>query len=339
MTLILRKGQRIKREEWNKRIEEYKKINRKSLDTKKMLDEKFGEIYQIIYEELTDYEKNQADTLLQSVLEIQDIKKLDKEYTQLIKRGEAYILASKSQKLWRKLFEKYRHIPNIQYSSERGSEYLKLLGLHNTTGYILDIGCRDGSVSKIINNSLGNVIGIDIYIPKEREKSVPLIKGDGCNLPFSNNSFDLIVCLNVIEHLPDPQLLLKECARCLSEEGTLYVVCPNKYFLIEPHTGIPFISCLPKSLQDIISPWFVGYKLNSYPIHHFFSIQELKVLLSKNEFEIIEAKGFVLGDYLFPSVFILIHKFFKSIRFYNICPPTLSALCKKKGCDLTTVGK
>lgn len=333
MVHTLKKNQRIKIEDWNKKIEEYKKINRNSPDTKKMLDKKFGEIYQIIYEELTDYEKNQADMLLQSVIKIQDIKKLDKEYIKLIKRGEAYITASKLQKKWRKLFERYRHIPNIKYSSERGSEYLKMLGSSKTRGLTLDIGCRDGSVSKIINNCFGNVIGIDIDIPKEREKSIPLVKGDGCNLPFSNNSFDLIVCLNVIEHLRDPQLLIKECIRCLSEEGILYVVCPNKYFLIEPHTGIPFISYLPKSLQDIMSSWLIGYKLNSYPIHHFYTLKELRVLLSKNEFELIEAKGFVLGDYLFPSVFMLIHKFLKNIRFYDICPPTLYALCRKKGCN------
>lgn len=330
MTLTLKASGQEKRKLWDKKIEDYKSVNRNSPNAKEMLDKKFREIYQIIYEELTDYEKKQADTLLQSVLKIQDINKLDKEYTELIKRGETYALASTLQKRWRKSFEKYRNIPNFQYSPERGREYLKMLGLYDRKGYILDIGCRDGSISRIFNNTLGNVVGIDIEIPKEREKSIPLVKGDGCNLPFSNNSFNLIVCLNVIEHVPKPQLLLKECARCLAEGGILYIVCPNKYFPIEHHTAIPFISCLPKSLQDITSSWLIGYKLKSIPVHHFFSLQELKVLLSRNEFEIMEARGFILGDYLFPGVFILIHKFFKNIGFYNICPPTLYIISKRK---------
>lgn len=61
------------------------------------------------------------------------------------------------------------------------------------------------------------------YIPKSR----PFIVADGCQLPFVDNAFDYVICRHVIEHLEDPEELLKEIKR-VSSKG--YISAPSGYW-------------------------------------------------------------------------------------------------------------
>jgi SAM-dependent methyltransferase len=49
------------------------------------------------------------------------------------------------------------------------------------------------------------------------------------NLPFANGSFDLVVCKWVAEHLEDPALEFRECARVLRPGGVLVLLTPNAW--------------------------------------------------------------------------------------------------------------
>jgi len=317
---------------WSDKIKEYESIDRKSPNAKKLLDEKFYEIFQIVYKYLNDHEKKKAREILQSVRRIRNIEKLDKEYKKLIKLGEKYVFSSGLQKAWREIIIKYRQIPNAMYSSLRGEDYLKLFK-EKVRERIkpeipkLDIGCSDGNITKIFDKEFKNVIGLDVRIPEKRANSLSIVKGDGCHLPFSNDAFNLIICLNIIEHISNPYLLIKECARCLREGGLLYIVYPNKFFPVEAHTAIPFITYLPKHLQNILCKFLTGFEFEFY-VHHL-SFRELENILIKNGFEVIDAGGFIYGDYLFPGILNLLHKFLKAINFYRFCPHTLYIICKK----------
>jgi SAM-dependent methyltransferase len=55
------------------------------------------------------------------------------------------------------------------------------------------------------------------------------VVGDAHNLPFSANSFDAAVLQSVIEHVPEPERVLSECARVLNANGLLYVEAPFLY--------------------------------------------------------------------------------------------------------------
>lgn len=72
---------------------------------------------------------------------------------------------------------------------------------------ILDIGCGDGSLMKLINKS-GRfyAVGIDIFEPylmncKRIGSHADLIKGDIRKLPFKSKSFDVVLSVEVLEHL------------------------------------------------------------------------------------------------------------------------------------------
>jgi SAM-dependent methyltransferase len=52
-------------------------------------------------------------------------------------------------------------------------------------------------------------------------ESAMQIQGRGEDLPFAEKSFDIAICLNVLDHTEKPEKVLKQINRCLKENGTL----------------------------------------------------------------------------------------------------------------------
>jgi glycosyltransferase involved in cell wall biosynthesis len=91
---------------------------------------------------------------------------------------------------------------------------------------VLDIGC--GS-SRIILD-LPKAIGLDILQRKLRwirAHHERVVRGDCRQLPFPDESFDAVICSEVIEHVPDGPELLGEINRVLRPRGTLVLGTPD----------------------------------------------------------------------------------------------------------------
>ena len=99
---------------------------------------------------------------------------------------------------------------------------------------LLDIGCGDGDVTLLLKESSGakEVFGVEIA-----PEAVTIAQGKGIKahkldidevkLPFEEEYFDLIYCGELIEHLFDPDHLLKEIYRVLKAKGTCVLTTPN----------------------------------------------------------------------------------------------------------------
>lgn len=70
----------------------------------------------------------------------------------------------------------------------------------------LDVGARDGYVSVRLTELFGSVTALDLEKPRIDHPAVACVKGDACALPFPDNSFDLVMCAEVLEHIPPPAL-------------------------------------------------------------------------------------------------------------------------------------
>ena len=66
------------------------------------------------------------------------------------------------------------------------------------------------------------------------------VLGDALATPFKENSFDLIICASLIEHLENPELLLLEIKKILKPNCFLYLSFPPFYSINGGHDYIPF---------------------------------------------------------------------------------------------------
>ena len=91
---------------------------------------------------------------------------------------------------------------------------------------ILDIGC--GS-SRIVQ-TLPQAVGLDMQIRKLRWLRAPgrqLVQGSLSDLPFADESFDAVICSEVIEHIPRDRIDLTDMVRVLAPGGRLVLGTPD----------------------------------------------------------------------------------------------------------------
>lgn len=96
---------------------------------------------------------------------------------------------------------------------------------------VLDWGCNNGYGAAILAKSAA-VTGVDVsellvQEARRRFSDLPFHVIDGQRTPFPSGSFDVIVLFQVLEHLPEPVVVLEEIKRLLSPGGTLVVTTPN----------------------------------------------------------------------------------------------------------------
>ena len=94
---------------------------------------------------------------------------------------------------------------------------------------LLDVGCGTGPMIELLVKEFpdGNYTGIDLtprMIEVAQAKKLPHTKflvGDSENLPFKENTFDVVICTNSFHHYPNPQAFLDGVARVLKDGGRL----------------------------------------------------------------------------------------------------------------------
>lgn len=91
------------------------------------------------------------------------------------------------------------------------------------------------------------------------------VEGDGCNLPFTDQSFDVVFSNSVIEHVGSEESQLR-FAREVARVGKRYwIQTPNRYFPIETHLLTPLVHLLPKRWSAYVARRFTVWALIHRP--------------------------------------------------------------------------
>jgi len=150
---------------------------------------------------------------------------------------------------------------------------------------LLDIGCASGEQSNLFSGKCNKVCAID---PNENllrtaKKKYPHINFKiGCaeEIPFKNETFDLVVMSDVLEHVENERKSLDEAYRVLKENGALILTAPNKGLF--NFMDIDNYSWLFRKIFRIKSEK-PGYQNK----HKHYSLKEIKKLFG-NKFEILK---------------------------------------------------
>ncbi|MBX3256533.1 MAG: class I SAM-dependent methyltransferase [Chitinophagaceae bacterium] len=96
-------------------------------------------------------------------------------------------------------------------------------------GRLLDVGCGSKPYKTLLKCE--EYIGVDVAT-SPHESAVFDVVFDGRYLPFADESFDSILCTEVLEHCLDPNILMQEISRVLKPGGCAFITAP---MFIEHH--------------------------------------------------------------------------------------------------------
>jgi SAM-dependent methyltransferase len=121
----------------------------------------------------------------------------------------------------------------------------------------LDLGCATGIITNFLKNNFHSIFGLEIDKKLAREavrltaQHSIIVVADGGKTPFQSQSFNVVVCAQVYEHVKDPKTLSAEIWRLLKPGGMCFFSGPNRWSPIEEHYFLPFLSWLPSSLANL----------------------------------------------------------------------------------------
>lgn len=149
----------------------------------------------------------------------------------------------------------------------RYEELLNQFEVFRSSGNLLEVGAGNGYFLEIAQEKKWNIHGTEVSencIDKCIKKEIQLDKGQLSELKYPDNHFDVIVAIELIEHLIDPKKFVQECYRILRPGGLMYVTTPN------------FNSILRYKLKD-------QYDVISYPNHLMYFTQKTLTKLFEDQ--------------------------------------------------------
>ncbi len=166
--------------------------------------------------------------------------------------------------------------------------------------HVLDLGCGRGGVVELFWRDVRLAAGLDPDVPslaEHRAPGMPVIRGRGEHLPFTAGSFDLIVCLWVLEHLDQPEVVFDEVRRVLRRGGHFVFLTPN---LRNPLLLMNRIAKALPQLQRRIVPRLYGrHEVDTFPVRYRANTAAaIRTLAARSGLEVVTLRAVSDPTYL-----------------------------------------
>lgn len=154
---------------------------------------------------------------------------------------------------------------------------------------ILDIGCGGGLIAEPFHNMGGDVLGIDassinVEIAKthaqQNNLNITYLASTAEDLVKENKQFDVVLALEIIEHVNDVELFVKSCASLVKPNGLLFISTINKTLKS---------LALAKIGAEYILRWL---PIGTHDYQKFIKPSQILTISSNYNLEIIELTGF-----------------------------------------------
>ena len=175
--------------------------------------------------------------------------------------------------------------------SSSGEQFEALVRSHLTpASSVLDLGCGRGGVVELFWKEVRLAAGLDpdaASLAEHRARGMPVVTARGEQLPFASDSFDLVVSVWVLEHLPSPESVFREVRRVLRPGGHFVFLTPN---LRNPLLAFNRLGRALPQLQRRLVPRLYGrVEADTFPVQYKANTDHaIRILASRAGLQIAE---------------------------------------------------
>ncbi len=138
---------------------------------------------------------------------------------------------------------------------------------------VVDAGCGIGTYMRAIGAFTPAALGFDVEVDRliegARSGITGMVAAVGERLPYADNSVDVILSNEVLEHVEDDRASAREIVRVLKPGGRAVIFAPNRFYFFETH-GVywrgqyrfgnkPFVNWLPDAARNRLAPHVRAY--------------------------------------------------------------------------------
>ena len=153
---------------------------------------------------------------------------------------------------------------------------------------LLDVGCGDGGVARLLRERVGEVVAIDVE-PSDlwsNEDGMSFSVANAEEMPFANGEFDLIHSKDSMHHMDDPDRAIHEYRRVLKPGGTVLIVEANRYnpiFYVHMTRMLGHEHFPRRRFEALVGSAFPGARFGRFDAHYV--PQAERMLGVQNAFE------------------------------------------------------
>jgi ubiquinone/menaquinone biosynthesis C-methylase UbiE len=145
---------------------------------------------------------------------------------------------------------------------------------------LLDAGCGDGGVARLLHDRVRSVVAVDIAPSRtwQSEPGLEFLAADAAELPFADETFELVHSKDSLHHMRSPERALAEYRRVLKPGGTALILEGNRYnpsFYVHMTRALGHEHFTRATFRRLVTAVFPDARFGSFEAHYVPGLRRL----------------------------------------------------------------